>query len=256
MGNHVTRTERADSVRVGLDSEAEHEIVGCHHAGDSSERAARHDGGVSDTDRTRRFYDLVADSYADLLPDTRAEAPQDLGMIARFAADLPDGDAIVVDAGCGTGRMLTHLKTLGVSPLAGVDLSPAMVAHACRANPAVPIDVAELTDLPFPDASVRGILCWYAIVHSDADDVARIFREARRVLIPGGVLLVGFQSGTGERRIERAYGHDIALTAILHEPTAIADALTAAGFEVTTVTERAAGSNEKHAQGFVLAQCR
>ncbi len=84
--------------------------------------------------------------------------------------------------------------------------------------------------------------------------VARIFGEVRRVLGPGGVLLVGFQSGTGERRVERAYGHDIALTAILHEPTAIADALTAAGFEVTAVAERAARGSEKHAQGFVLAR--
>ncbi|KTS92478.1 hypothetical protein NS183_00030 [Microbacterium testaceum] len=209
---------------------------------------------MSDTDRTRRFYDVVADSYADLLPDTRAEAALDLGIIAQFVADLPTGEGIVVDAGCGTGRMLTHLAALGVSPLAGVDLSPAMVSHARSAHPAVPIEVAELTALPFPDAGVRGILCWYAIIHSDADDVARIFREARRVLGPGGVLLVGFQSGTGERRIERAYGHDIVLTAILHEPTAIADALTAAGFEVTAVAERAARGSEKHAQGFVLAR--
>ncbi len=136
------------------------------------------DGGVSDTDATRRFYDTVAAAYAAALPDTRAEAPLDLGMIAQFVADVPDGDGLIVDAGCGTGRLLAHLATLGASPLAGVDLSPAMVTRARDAQPDIPVEVAELTALPFPDATVRGILCWYAIIHSDADEVTAIGREA------------------------------------------------------------------------------
>jgi len=136
------------------------------------------DGGVSDTDATRRFYDTVAAAYAAALPDTRAEAPLDLGMIAQFVADVPDGDGLIVDAGCGTGRLLAHLATLGASPLAGVDLSPAMVTRARDAQPDIPVEVAELTALPFPDATVRGILCWYAIIHSDADEVTAISREA------------------------------------------------------------------------------
>ena len=221
-----------------------------------AKRGVSDDGGVSETDATRRFYDTVAAAYAAVLPDTRAEAPLDLGMIAQFVADLPDSEGLIVDAGCGTGRLLTHLAALGVSPLTGVDLSPAMVAHARTAHPEIPIEVAELTALPFPDATVRGILCWYSIIHSDADEVAAICREARRVLRPGGVILLGFQAGSGNRRIERAYGHDIALNAVLHEPAAIARTLDEAGFDVTAVTERAARAREKHAQGFILARRR
>jgi len=209
---------------------------------------------VSDTDPAQRFYDAVADSYAELLPDTRAEAPLDLGMIAQFIADLPGGEGLVVDAGCGTGRLLTHLALLGASPLAGVDLSPAMVAHARAAHPDVPIEVADLAALPFPDATVRGILCWYAIIHSGADEVAAISREVRRTLVPGGTLLLGFHAGIGRRRIERAYGRDVAMDAVLHEPEAVARTLETAGFEITAVARRAARSREKHAQGFVLAR--
>lgn len=221
-----------------------------------AKRGVSDDGGVSETDATRRFYDTVAAAYAAVLPDTRAEAPLDLGMIAQFVADLPNGDGPIVDAGCGTGRLLAHLAALGVSPLMGVDLSPAMVAHARTAHPEIPIEVAELTALPFPDATVRGILCWYSIIHSDADEVTAICREARRVLRPGGVILLGFQAGSGNRRIERAYGHDIALNAVLHEPAATARALDESGFDVTAVTERAARAREKHAQGFILARRR
>jgi SAM-dependent methyltransferase len=221
-----------------------------------AKRGVSDDGGVSDMDATRRFYDTVAAAYAAALPDTRAEAPLDLGMIAQFVADLPDGDGLIVDAGCGTGRLLAHLATLGASPLAGVDLSPAMVTRAREAQPDIRVEVAELTALPFPDATVRGILCWYAIIHSDADEVTAISREARRVLRPGGTLLMGFQAGTGTRRIEHPYGHDVTMDAVLHDPATIARALDAAGFDVTAVAERAARAREKHAQGFVLARRR
>lgn len=211
---------------------------------------------MTDTDRTRRFYDTVAAAYAAALPDTRAEAPLERGMIAQFVADLSDGEGPVVDAGCGTGRLLAHLATLGASPLAGVDLSPAMAAHARASHPDIPILVGELTALPFPDATVRGILCWYAIIHSDADEVAAISREAQRVLLPGGPLLLGFQAGSGRRTIRGAYGHDVEMDAVLHEPEAVARVLETAGFEITAVAERAARAGEKHSQGFVLARRR
>ncbi|MDQ1122721.1 class I SAM-dependent DNA methyltransferase [Microbacterium trichothecenolyticum] len=205
---------------------------------------------------TRRFYDTVADAYAAALPDTRAEAPLDLGTIAQFVADLPRGDGVVVDAGCGSGRMLTHLNGLGVSSVIGFDLSPAMVAQARAAHPDVLIEVADLTALPMQDAAARGILCWYAVIHTAAEELPAVFAEARRVLAPGGGILLGFQAGAGERLIQRAYGHDVSFEAILHEPHEVAALVKAAGFDVTTVAERAARGRERHAQGFVLARRR
>lgn len=205
------------------------------------------------TDSTRRLYDTVADSYARLLPDLRAEAESDLHLIARFAATVPAGQSPVLDAGCGTGRMLPHLASLGLRPLAGIDMSPAMVAHARNCAPEARIDVAPLTALPFSDAGVRGILSWYAIIHSTLVEVAAIAKESARVLVDGAPLLVAFQAGTGDRVVPRAYGHDVTLHAVLHEPDDIAEALEHAGFNIVSTTRRAPLSHEKHAQGFVLA---
>ena len=94
--------------------------------------------------QTRRAYDIVAASYARMLPDTSYEAPLDLAMIDHFVAQLPT-DASVLDAGCGAGRMLAHLAALSPSlRLEGVDLSPAMVAEARTTHPGLKIAVGEL----------------------------------------------------------------------------------------------------------------
>lgn len=90
---------------------------------------------VSDVDqdllsRTRDASDVVAANYARMLPDASYEAPLDLAMFDHFLAQLAD-KARVLDAGCGAGRMLTHVAILKPSLcLEEVDLSPAVVAEA------------------------------------------------------------------------------------------------------------------------------
>lgn len=56
--------------------------------------------------RVRSAYDVVAESYARLLPDASFEAPEDRGMINAFATRVLERNArSVVDAGCGSVRM-------------------------------------------------------------------------------------------------------------------------------------------------------
>lgn len=206
------------------------------------------------TEQIRRLHDTVAPTYAQVLPDTRAEAPLDLGILQHFIESVPDGDLPVLDAGCGAGRMLRHLSSRGVSDLIGVDLSPQMIAHARTSNPRVSLEVADLRALPLPDASVKGILCWYAAIHSPTADVALMLHEAARVLGAGGSILLGFQAGTGERVIERAYGHDVSLRRHLHEVDTIVALLGDAGFDIIATAERATVGREQDRQGFVLAR--
>lgn len=206
------------------------------------------------TDETRHLYATVAATYAELLPDTRYELPLELGLVDHFIGQLPDSPLPVLDAGCGTGRMLTYLEARGVGNLAGIDLSPEMLTFARGSHPHIPLQPADLRSLPFADASVRAILCWYAIIHSSRRHVATIAREAARVLAPGGIVLFGFQAGVGEREVERAYGHDVTLHGFLHEPEKIAHLLRAEGLDVTAVVDRAPVGVERNRQGFVMAR--
>lgn len=159
-------------------------------------------------EQTRSGYDAAADTYAEHLPDTSFEAPIDMAMVDHFAHMLPRA-ATVLDAGCGTGRMLRHLQDRdGTMRLTGVDISSGMLAHAARRGIAVDLRQSDLAALPFDDATFAGVLAWYSIIHTAPDGLRDVITEVRRVLRPDGVFLLGFQAGTGTRTIERPYGQE------------------------------------------------
>jgi ubiquinone/menaquinone biosynthesis C-methylase UbiE len=85
--------------------------------------------------------------------------------------------------GVGTGRFAAPL---GV-PI-GLDPSAKLLEYASRRNISAIQAVAEA--LPFRDASFDYILCVTTICF--VDDISLMLNEARRVLKPGGVLVLGF----------------------------------------------------------------
>jgi ubiquinone/menaquinone biosynthesis C-methylase UbiE len=76
--------------------------------------------------------------------------------------------------------------------LAGVDLSPAMLAHARRraAELGLVVDLreADALALPFPDGWFDTVVCTYGLCA--VPDDGRAVAEAVRVLRPGGLLLL------------------------------------------------------------------
>lgn len=205
---------------------------------------------------TRSFYETVADAYARAIPDAGHEPSIDRAMIHDFATRLPDqGDVRVLDAGCGTGRLTGHLSMLNpaVTPT-GVDLSPAMLKHAKLAWPDHSFVEADLARLPFEDEHFHGVLAWYSIIHTAPQGLMALFTELRRVLRPGGLLLLAFHVGVGERVRPGAYGRDAELHAFLHQTSGVEAALVSAGMVSDTKLDRAPRGNERLPQGFVLAR--
>ena len=107
----------------------------------------------------------------------------------------------VLDAGCGTGGALSRQQRLGgAAVLAGVDIGSAAIELARTRVPEADLHVAPLVELPFDDASFDLVLTNDVLQHVPEDDVDASLAELRRVLAPGGVLLL---RTNGARRLRR-----------------------------------------------------
>ncbi len=99
--------------------------------------------------------------------------------------------ASVLDLGCGSGT-LAVLKRKKVH-LVGVDLSEECLAAAQR-NGYDETHLADLQQLPFPDASFDYVCTMDVLGHVQFEDKDAVLREIRRVLRPEGVTLHGVEA--------------------------------------------------------------
>ena len=134
-----------------------------------------------------RFYD-----WLDLL--TFGSQKKLLRSVVRAAA--PEAGEAVLDVGCGTGTLALLLaEAVGADGrVEGIDASPEMIAEArkkiaknkARAN----VQVALIEDIPFADGEFDVATSTY-VFHHLPDDLRRSgLAEIRRVLKPGGRLLI------------------------------------------------------------------
>ncbi|RZT82242.1 methyltransferase family protein [Micromonospora violae] len=189
---------------------------------------------------TRTSYDTVAVSYAHLVRDLLAESPYERAALASFAELVAAaGGGPVADVGCGTGRITAHLRTLGVDAF-GIDLSPGMIDVARRDHPGLRFEVGSMTDLDLADGSVAGVVAWYSLIHVPDDQIDAVFAHFRRVVRPGGPLLLGFHVGDETTLKTEGYGgHPMNVHVHRRQPAQVAAWLRRHGFTVdsqTTVT--------------------
>jgi SAM-dependent methyltransferase len=91
----------------------------------------------------------------------------------------------VLDAGCGSGRNMVELARRGT--VTGIELSEAS-ARLARERGVGEVVTGSVVKMPFADHSFDMALCLDVIEHLE-DDIAAL-RELRRVVVPGGALLV------------------------------------------------------------------
>jgi demethylmenaquinone methyltransferase/2-methoxy-6-polyprenyl-1,4-benzoquinol methylase len=113
-----------------------------------------------------------------------------------IAARVEAGDR-VLDLGCGTGALAVLLARLGAKVTA-VDISPPMLSQAARRVREEGLEdrvaLRELgavdLDTAFPDASFDVVTSTLVFSELSADEVAYTLAECRRILRPGGQLLI------------------------------------------------------------------
>jgi SAM-dependent methyltransferase len=135
----------------------------------------------------------------------------------------------VLEAGCGPGRYVALLASLGFD-VVGIDPYQHATWDVIRQNPHVELrDGVFAEDLPFPDASFDHVACIAALLYFR--DPLLALREMRRVLKPGGRMLLRSNNRHNLYRIFRGRHLDPAASnyCTMRELSELARA---AGFEI------------------------
>lgn len=113
-------------------------------------------------------------------------------LMRRWLPAVPDGSVLKTDlfdevAGAGLVPWLSSR----FANVAGVDLSPSLVEMAQERFPDLNAKAADVRKLPFPEGRFDSVVSNSTLDHlPSVDDIATSLAEIRRVLRPGGTLLV------------------------------------------------------------------
>jgi ubiquinone/menaquinone biosynthesis C-methylase UbiE len=136
-------------------------------------------------------------------------------------AEVRDRESLL-EAAVGTGAQLVELARANPGGrVVGIEISDGMLARACRRLARrglhrVELRRADARELPFEDESFDLVINSYMLDLLPKDEIPRALAEFRRVLRPGGRLVLSNMT-RGQRRAHRVwdalYGRGIVLTA-------------------------------------------
>ena len=154
---------------------------------------------------TKAFYDKIAKVY-DILSEHSERPLREAGL--KMLAAAPGEH--VLEIGFGTGHILAELAN-AVGPTGrvfGIDLSENMLAHARDLLSSkglierVSLDCADAEKLPYSDSSIDGIFMCFTLELFDTPDIPKVLAECKRVLRPGGRIVVVAVSKEGKEGSE------------------------------------------------------
>lgn len=95
----------------------------------------------------------------------------------------------LVDLGCGRGEFLNVARDVGFKTV-GVDLGTAMVRETASKGHEAHLDDLYARLKTYPDCSIDVLTMFHVIEHCHAEYILKLYKEAARVLKPGGAFVV------------------------------------------------------------------
>ena len=139
------------------------------------------------------FDDVFGEHYLHFYGSNHTDAANDreAGQIAALLELTPGID--VLDAPCGFGRIANRLAARGWA-VTGLDRTPHFLERARADAQAAGVDVeyveGDVRELPWSERFDAAV-CWFtSFGYFDDDDNHEVLRQFRKVLNPGGALLI------------------------------------------------------------------
>lgn len=141
---------------------------------------------VKSSEITKRHFDQTAEDYDNSHDGKFVQCMYD-EIIARTMGQKGDR---ILDLGCGNGNIIRLLEERKKAEYYGLDLSESMIEQARkRVSCKVKLKTGDVVQMPYPDEFFDIIICNASFHHYNKP--MKAVEEIRRVLKPGGVLVLG-----------------------------------------------------------------
>jgi SAM-dependent methyltransferase len=191
-------------------------------------------------EKTRESWEAIWDSAnveieIQALKEKRAN--EQIGVYPAFLSK----DGIILEAGSGLGAVLMHLRDQGYNVI-GLDYAVNALRTARAYDPTLRLQAGDVHALPYRSNSLHGYLSFGVLEHIP-HGMDPALREAHRVLVPGGTLVLTIPYPNVVHRLVRLkrqlFGQSVLNDDDFYESTytrrQLEDAVTGAGFEVVLV---------------------
>lgn len=122
------------------------------------------------------------------------------------AARRPDAPLAILDIGCGDGVITRRLREcFPEATIEAIDVDPVRLDRARAYCAGVTFRQGDVRSLPYEERTFDAVVCHHVLEH--VGDDARALKECWRVLVPGGLLILGVphEGGAVGRMLRRMH---------------------------------------------------